>query len=181
MSSEEQPKSDKNFNKIVAAICVAVIVIVGIGLLLRGGSDSSTTDASNQLQAGLSLSPASKDVTAGGDVDVTIWANSADQNVNAVQANFSYPTDQFEFVSIDDTNSAFGIDAQSAGSDGKVRIARGNTKPLSGNLQVAVVKLHAKAKTGPAKLNFTSGTALVSSAGNKDISEKTTGANYVIK
>lgn len=181
MSDESQSKEDKKTNIIVALVCVVVIVVVGTALLIRNHSSSSADKNDDTGNASMTLSPSSQSPAKDSDVSVSVWAHSSGLSVNAVQANLSYPTDMFDFVSIDTSNSAFSLDAQSLGNDGKVAIARGSTTPLRGNLLVGVVKLHSKQKAGKAKLSFTDGTALLSDTSHKDVLVTKSGATYTVK
>jgi len=167
-------------NVIIIVVCLVVIIIAGLAIALRKNSSTSTSVNPNS-PVSLYLSPAKQTINGGADISVGVWANTNDKDVTAVQANLTYPSDMFEFVSIDSSGSAFALDAQSKGGDGKVSIARANTQPVSGNVEVAIVKLHALDKTGPAKVEFASGSAMVDSTTNKNVLETTVPATYTIK
>jgi hypothetical protein len=128
----------------------------------------------------LSLTPSSQRVAAGSTLSVQIWADSSTTQVNAVQANLSYPIDKLNFVNIDTTNSAFGVTAENTGGNGLIHIARGSTAPLSGKFLVATVNftpLQTKSKSSAA-INFTSESALLNSSTNTNILAAKYGGSY---
>src|SRR4051812_45178950 len=63
----------------------------------------------------------------GSSLYVQVHANSVNTPVNAVQADFTYPTGLLTFVSIDSASSAFDITASQTGGSGSVSIQRGAT------------------------------------------------------
>lgn len=107
-------------------------------------------------------------------------------SVNAVQANLSYPETLLEVVSIDNTATparvdpvtgnqipefGFPIVAEKTFGNGVIKIGFGNTSNKSGDQPVALIRFKSKspASTSVANVNFTSGTALISSTTNTDI------------
>jgi hypothetical protein len=111
-------------------------------------------------------------------LSVQIWANTNGQNVNAVQANLTYPIDKLNFVNLDFTNSAFGLAVQGDGGNGQIRIARGNFTPVSGNLLVATINFTGANNRGKANVSFSTGTALISATDNTNILAGTYGGTY---
>lgn len=101
--------------------------------------------------------------------------NSNTTNVNAVQANIGYPTDIFQFVSIDDAGSAFSINAQKTAINGLIVIARGNTTPVKGDQLIARITLKAAAATGSFTLDIKDYSVIASSTTNKNISKENSG------
>ena len=129
------------------------------------------------------LTPSSKTMAANTTFSVQVRENSGSTAVNAVQANFSYPANLVDFVSIDATSSAFTTEAQSSGGSGQVNIARGIIGSLTGDQLVATVNFKTKTTSGAAAMVFVSGTALVSSSTNQDILgslSATTGGTYTV-
>jgi hypothetical protein len=139
----------------------------------------------------LSLSPSSQNVAAGSTLAVQVWEDSGIQSANAVQANMSYPIDKLNFVGIDTTNSAFGVEAQSSGGNGVINIARGSTSPISGRQLVATVKFtclsaassstakhRASSSAATATVSFTDGTVLLSDVSNSNILAATYSGTY---
>ena len=130
--------------------------------------------------ASLSLSPASTSAVIGSSFNIGIYVNTGGNNVNAVQANLTYPANQLDFVSIS-SSAAFGVDAQSTGGGGSVTIARGNIQPVSGNQLVATVRFKAKVSTGTATISFRDGTSVVSGSTGILGAGATKGATVALK
>lgn len=179
--SEAQKPSDKTeaektsfFKSPAHLLLLAVVFII---LLISGfyiqqnrtSEPSPTTMTSNSSSQNLSMTASNQNPQTGEVVRISIWEDSGDQAVNAVQANLNYSTDKFDFVSTDVTKSAFEIQAQNTVKNGKVIIARGHKGNLSGRQLVAVIKLKAKDSPGSASLSFSGDSHLVSSLTNEDI------------
>lgn len=140
------------------------IVLLGlfIGILGWSGLWQGVVVAAGT--ATLSISPASGSVVQGNNLTVGIYEDSGTDQVNAVQANLSYPASQLSFVSIDASTSAFEINAEGSGGAGSVRIGRGTTTPVSGKQLVAYVTFSATASSGTAAVTFASGSGVVRSS-----------------
>jgi hypothetical protein len=167
-------------SKIIAAVCVLVIVAVGLFLLLKDDKTTPATQVSYG-DASLSLSPATQAVTKGQQIDVSVWANSGSKGINTVEADINYPADYFDFVSVDDTNSSLPYAVEGDAKDGVITIVRGTTSSVKGNSLVAVVKLQAKDQAGVAKLSFSKDSKVFTSNNNKNILSKTGTGTYTIK
>jgi hypothetical protein len=154
-----QFKSTK-FNPLVMAVFATALAIAGYFIIFSKAAPPPPT---------IYLNPASMVVGANGTVTVDVRENSGTTTVNAVQANFSYPTTLLTFVSIDSTGTAFTTQAEGTGSAGLVKIGKGTTTPVIGDQLVARVTFQATATGGAATMAFTSGTALASSTTNTDI------------
>lgn len=115
----------------------------------------------------LYFSPASKDLSVGDEFSVEVRADSGKTDINAVQANFSYPADKLELVNVDANASPFTTEAQNIAGDGKVTLARGIIGKLSGDQLVATINFKAKAG-GTASLAF-SKSSLESADKNQNI------------
>ena len=128
----------------------------------------------------LYLTPASGTFSNGSTVVVTVMANSYTEAVNAVQANFSYPTNRLTFQSIDTSHSNFTTTIQSDGGSGSVQIGVGLLgSSLNGAQEVARVTFSASG-TGSASLSFTSGSGIARASDSTDICKKQTGSSYTI-
>lgn len=138
------------------------------GSVLTVGGGGNPTPPPSTGNAKLKIDPATATVAPGQNVTVSVMTDTGTDEVNAVQADFSYPADKLEFVSIDGAGSAFGTEAPSTGGTGKVSIARGTITPVSGSKLVAKVTFKALAN-GSAPLNFIAGTALLKASDNTDI------------
>lgn len=130
--------------------------------------------------ASLYLSPASTSVNNGANLSVSVRVNTNGDSVNGVQANLTYPTDKLQFLSIDTSSSAFGLQAENSGGSGVVRIGRalnGGQTPINGDYLVAVVSFKALAD-GSAAVVFDSGSQVASAGQN--ILGTSTGGTYSI-
>jgi hypothetical protein len=154
-----QLKSNK-FNPVLMIVFAAIVSVAGYFIIFSKAAPPPPT---------IYLNPASIVIGPSGTITVDVRENSATTTVNAVQANFTYPTSLLTFTSIDATTSAFGIQAENTGSAGTVKIGRGTTTPVTGDQLVARVTFQASATGGAATMAFISGTSLVSSSTNTDI------------
>jgi len=152
------------------------LAVVGAYASPSGGGRPATS-GSHQLY----LAPAKGTLTAGSEFRVAVRENSGTTAVNAVQANLAYPTDKFEFKAVESTDSAFAIAAQATDQAGVVKIGRGNTAAVTGDQPVATVVFTVKQSRGKAALGFSSGSALVESAGNTNILTSAGTASYRVK
>ena len=177
-------KRAKPVNLAMAGLVVVVVAAVGISAVNSshaarkpgGGGGGTPTPSVAQSSAQLYLSPAKATAANGSNVTFQVRANSGTASVNAVEADLSYPADKLDFVSIDDSASAFSIKADGSGGNGTVKIARGSTTPVTGDQPVATVTFKAMASKGSAPLSFLSSSALVSNTTYKSIVSATAGA-----
>ena len=155
-----------------------IIRILALGLIIV----APLLDAPLALAASatMSLSPGSSSIAQGSTLTVSIYENSGDEPVNAVQANLSYPADLLDFVSIS-SSPAFSIGAQNSGGGGGVQIARGALPAVTGNQVVAYVRFKAKTSSGSAAVGFAGGSSVISANSNSNILAGTSGANYSLK
>lgn len=166
-------KADK-FNPKALVTFAVIMVAAGLYVILSHAAPPPPT---------IYLNPASQTVGPSGTVTLEVRENSGTTGVNAVQANFTYPTSQFTFVSVDASTSAFTTAAEGTGGAGQVKIARGLTGSVTGDQLIAKVTFQATATSGTANMAFTTGTALVSSGTNQDILGSlaaTGGGTYVV-
>ncbi|MBP7821219.1 hypothetical protein KA043_03930, partial [Candidatus Saccharibacteria bacterium] len=115
------------------------------------------------------LSPTTQPLQANQTFQVQVRANSGTTNVNAVQADFTYPATLIDIVSIDTTTSAYQTQAVNNGAAGNVSIARAQIGGLTGDKLVAIVTFKAKTTGGNVNLSFINGTELISSSSNANI------------
>lgn len=153
-------KIQKTFDKWHAGLAVLLFGALGTVLLVlsRAAPNPPT----------IYLTPESGLRTTNETFVVEVRENSGTTGINAAQANFSYPTNLLDFVSIDTTGS-FQFAAESSGGNGQVTIAVGNPTALTGDRLIAKVTFKTKTTGGTASLNFTTGTALVSASSNSNI------------
>ena len=128
----------------------------------------------------LYLSPASKTVNVGSNFTIAIRVDSKGININAVQANLSYPTSKLDFVSIDGSESAFNFPLEETGGGGIVKIGRiVLPDPVKGDRFVANVTFKAKS-SGTATVSFASGTVVLKSSDNSVLTTTKSGGSYTI-
>lgn len=178
-------RKGSKFNKSALIVFMAIFVVLGSYFAYSsfaappagkgGGHGGKTTTIQTP---NLSLSPSSQRVAYGSNLSIEVWADSADQPVNAVQVDLIYPTDKLNFVNVDATTSNFNVAAQASGGNGTVTIARGNLTPLSGKQLVAKVNFTANASKGKASIAFGSKSTLLSAVSNTSILAATYGGKY---
>ncbi len=178
----QAPKKSSKLGVILLIVLLLVAVGVGVYFLTKPKPKTTAPQAVTQSStASLSLSPATGSVQKGKTLTVSVFEDSGDKPVNAVQAVVTYPADKFDFQSIDAAGSAFEIQAESTGAGGKITIARGQQGPVVGKHLVAKINLVAKADSGQAALDFADSSALVTSTDNKNILSQKTGGNYTFE
>jgi hypothetical protein len=167
----------QHLNIIVGLFFVLVFAVI---TTLSAYTSMAARPAPALAAPNLTLSPASSSVAPGSTLSVQVWADTSTQQVNAVQANLTYPIDKLNFVSIDSANSAFGVAAEGTGGNGTVNIARGSTTPLSGKLLIATVNFTPLAHKGKSSaiVSFTTDSVLLSSTTNNDVLAGKYGGNY---
>lgn len=162
----EKLRLSSQINRYIAFLVVALVGAIGYTIVTSYAFVSGPR---------LYVSPATTSVTAGQTFDVVVRVDSAGESVNAVQANITYPTSNFEFVALDATNSAFTIEAEAITEPGVVKIARGNISGISGDVLVAKLTLRATSTTGGGKkspgavISFANGSSLVRAADNVNV------------
>ncbi len=130
--------------------------------------------------AQLYLTPASGGYSNGATVSVTVKENSYSTQVNAVQANLTYPTGQLQFQSINTSSSAFTTTLQSTGGSGSVQIGVGSLgNSVTGDAIVAVVTFTVIG-TGFAQIQFAAGSGIAQTSDSTDICKKQTGSSYTL-
>jgi chitodextrinase len=162
----------------IGLIMFAVVFATIGGYILLKGSFAATPAAPSVY-----LTPSSKTFPINTTFSVQVRENSGTTNVNAVQANFSYPSTLLQFVSIDTTGTAFTTTAPSSGGNGSVNIAQGVIGGVTGDQLIATVTFKTLTTGGTASLSFISGTVLLSSSTNTDILgslSATAGASFLI-
>lgn len=185
-------KSKTKTNWGMVAIFLAAMVLVAVFIIMQSHrtpdnnkpapapATPAPSPSSSNGTAKLYLKSSSTNVSANSAVVFEIWVDTGGQSVNAVQANLTYPTDKFDFNSIDGTKSAFEVQALSKGGDGSITIARGHVGTLTGAQLISTVNLTAKSSKGAAELKFASGSAVVSATTHTNILKTSTGLSYTV-
>jgi hypothetical protein len=131
-----------------------------------------------QASGSLYLSPGSTTVSQGSSFSVSIRTNTGGANVNAVQANLSYPADKLDFIGISTGGTSFEITAEGSGGSGSIRIGRGTISAKSGDLLVATVTFRAKPSSGLGSVSFAGGSTVVRASDSKNIKPSKIGGTY---
>jgi chitodextrinase len=153
---------------------VSGIALVSIGFIVVSSHAASGS-------ATLSLTPSTAIVNSGTAFSVAVYENSGTAQVNAVQANLTYPASSLTLTSISTTNTAFPLEAQSTGGSGTITMARainGGTAPLTGQQLVATLNFTSNMTTGSATVAFAAGSAVVSSVDNTALVLTTQSGTY---
>ncbi|HLG90681.1 MAG TPA: cohesin domain-containing protein [Candidatus Saccharimonadales bacterium] len=131
--------------------------------------------------ATLYLSPGSASVANGSNLVVKVYEDSGSTQVNAVQANLTYPTNLLSYVSYA-SSSAFGIEAENpSGNSGSLRFARGSIAARTGAQLVVTITFRAVASSGTANVSFSSGSSVNSADGSgTNILSGTNGGKYTL-
>lgn len=170
------------FSNPLFLVFYALVFSIGAYFLIRSFAAPPATPS-------IYLTPSTQTLAANTNFTVEVRASSGAAAVNAVQANLSYPAALLDLVSIDTTSSAFSVEAEQIGENGTIRIARGHTTPLTGDVRIANITFRTKTSGGTATVNFTNGTVLVEapSPGQHDSGKDilgslsaTFGGNYTI-
>ena len=129
----------------------------------------------------LYLSPASSTTNVGSTLSVTVRENSGSTDVNAVEADFSYPSNLLQYASTDFSSSAFEIAASSTGGSGTVSIARGTVNlTLSGDQVIGIVNFNVLA-AGSATLSFLNSSAVAATSNSANTIGTMTGGSYTLQ
>jgi hypothetical protein len=154
---------------------ISVLFVVFLSFAVYGNLSSLYAATS------MSLSPASGTYTKDSTIKVSVYANTGGDFVNAVQANFSYPTDKLQFLSVNTSGSALTIFAEKTAAGGVVRIAGGTPSPgFSGNKFIASVSFRVLQDTGAVALAFTGETAAYRDSDNANVIGAKGGATYTL-
>lgn len=168
--------SKSSFSKPVLLVFCLIFAAVGAYILLKSFAAPPPPTVyitpSSQILAGSTNFSVQVRENSGTATCVAPPANSPSACVNAVQANLSYDSNLLTFVNIDYTGSAFGLQAESSGGAGIIKIGRGvsgGNAPVSGDQLIATINFTTKTTTGNAAVAFSTGTALISAASNTDL------------
>ena len=166
-------------SKIILLLFAVGFAAIGAYLILQ---TSAAPKPRSEAAVTLYVSPGSQQVSVGQTLQLAIKLNTNNQDVNAIQADLSYPADKFEFVKIDGANSLFNIDASSTGGNGTISIARGNlTSVNSTDALIATVHLKALSSGRRASVSFNDSSAILRASDNTNILAKKISGQYTIK
>jgi hypothetical protein len=160
--------------KTISLKILLVFATFFITLLLFPRSESRA-----QSTASLYFSPSTRSVGVNQTFTMTIYVNPGGQAINAVTANFTYPTDKLSVVSISGNSTNFPTVAEETYSSGTVFESRGTSGSVSTTVQVATITFRAL-QTGTATLTFTNDAAVTRVSDSTNILGTKTGATITI-
>ncbi len=128
----------------------------------------------------LSMSPASSTVNSGNTFTVQLRVNTNGQMTNAFQTDITYPAALLDVVSVDNTGSAYEIQAvnTSVPGSGTISLASGTITPKTGNLLLNTITFRAKS-SGLAQVRYVN-PIVASSITNTDVLKSFTSGDYTI-
>ena len=166
-------KANLRSPKLPAALLTAGLVVIGAAAIWNHYRAAAAGTAV------LYLAPSSASYASGATFNVAVRINPNGENVNAIQANLTYPTGQLQYQSTNTSGSGFDITAPSSGGSGTVSIARGSTTGVTGDVVVATVVFKAIA-TGSAPVGVTASSAAPRTSDATDALGSRIGATYTL-
>jgi hypothetical protein len=133
-----------------------------------------TSKMAYAASASLSMSANTSNLANGGTLNLAIYENSGDESVNAVEAKITYPTQKFDFLSVNNSD-AFSVVAQNTDTSGQLDIVRGALSPVKGTQLVVTLNLKAKKGMSGVAVDFSSGSLVLASATSTNILSTTSG------
>jgi hypothetical protein len=163
-------------NKLVAVAAAIVVGLAGYTMFSIAAVDPGPK---------LYLQPGSGTYAVGETIGLDVRLKTDGKNVNAVQADLDYPARNLRYVSIEADGSAFSIEAEASGGNGRVSIARGSTTGVVGDVFVAkvwfeVLGVQGNKKNNSITVSFADTSMAVSSADNQDILKVKQSGQYTI-
>jgi hypothetical protein len=119
--------------------------------------------------ASLTITPTSGSYANGQVVTLTIYVNSGNYSINAVESDLIYNPSFLTFGSISTSTGAFSITAAASGSNGLVNIAVGSTTPVTGSQIVATVTFTTIGPVSSTPIKLASSSSIVRSSDNRNI------------
>jgi len=125
------------------------------------------------------LSPASQTVSSTATFSVNLMLNTNDQ-VNALQANLTFPSNLLTVTNIDGTGSAFSLQAEHSTGTGTIKIVRGNIVNVTGNNRLVAILTFRALGAGSAAVGFGAGSVVLRSTDQFNTLTGTTGGAYTL-
>ena len=157
---------------------LTVLVFGGLGIyFLTGGHAAPITGGAVQIY----LTPASASVVQGQTVDVAVHVKTNGENINAVQADLSYPAGTLQYTSSSNVcaNPPFGVSAQNTGGSGNATIACGSFSGVNGDFVMGTITFTALA-TGSAPITVLNTSSALRSTDNAETLGTVTGATVTV-
>ncbi len=133
--------------------------------------------------ASLYVSPASASYDHNQSFSITVLANTAGENVNAVEVDLSYTDSLLTFSSFSASGSAFDIEAPGAsGGSGGIQMTRASATSKTGSaVNVVTLNFVTKSTDGTATISFGGNSKVVRSSDSTDVLGSTSGGSYAIQ
>ncbi len=185
-----KPNSKPKWLFLVFVGIALLFVILCVAFALTKSDKKSTNQNANQVvtendsaekTAVLTTEPASA-VSANGEITtISLWVDSGAQQISTVEAYLIYPENEFEFVNIDSSGSAFEIQAEQTGGSGKISITRAQVGGVSGKQLLAKVNLKPKSESSKGTLAYTDDSKIYTLASEpQNILNSTSGATLTV-
>ena len=155
-------------------VVVFVLLFAAVGIHFLFASHAATPG-----DAAFSLSPSTGSYTVGATVTLNVSeTSSSGDDVNATQANFSYPTSLLQYESIT-LNGPFTLCGQETGGGGTVDIGCASTTTVSGTQPIAQI-IFKVLSDGTAPVAMTSGSDIDNNSGNSVWNTVLPSASYTL-
>lgn len=164
-------KLKKIFSYRWVQVASAALLFGGVGYFILTLTNAASPGA--PAAPTVYISPITQTIAKNTTFTIEVREDSGTTAINAVQANFTYPTNMLTYVSTNTTNSAFSIEAENTvnTTTGQVNLGRGASggTSLTGDKLIATMTFTTKTVVGTANLTFGTGTVLVDATTNVDI------------
>lgn len=137
-----QKFSHLDFINRIGLLLIALSLAVPLALAPRTQQVQAANDAT------IYISPASSSLQNGSNKTFTIYVNTGSNSINAVQAQVSYDTSKFTYISLSPNTTNFPFVAEQSHSNGVITIASGTTSTVTGTKSVGTFTLKAKVGSG---------------------------------
>ncbi len=188
-----QTKQGQSSNRLPLNILLIVLLIAVLSVTIyalkkmdsrpavKSSVPATQTQTDISKTAEIIADPATLSTPNGQVASFSVWVDTGGQLVGVVEVIINYPAEQYELVSIDDNESAFKINADSAYETGKVTISRGQMDGVSGKHLVAKINLKAKSPKGQGNITFSDESKVLTLSDNpQNIFNKSSGATLTI-
>ncbi len=159
--------------------------VIGMYFALSG---FATPEPSQERVVNLSIEPSTRQLSQGETFSVSVWADSLDYPMGAIQASLTYPAAAFDFVSLDTDASPFTHNTAPSDTPvadaGSVLLSR--SAPLEGVIGrqfVGTISFKAKADAsngGANVMSFSKNSKVLRAGSQTDILQRTFGGTYHI-
>lgn len=172
-------------SKKLASTISAFFLLVGV---ISINLSSGVSAAGN---ATLSLTLSNPSPALNSTFTVTVYENSGNVGVNAIQADLTYNTSQLQLIPIkaptsgdpdlaaDISTSAFPLQGKNSGGNGVVNLGVGSTTVRTGSQKVAVITFRAIV-AGSGSINFAGSSAIVNAANQNNELGTAAGSTFTI-